>query len=65
VLVTGGPSDREAAARVLIEARRQAGSDRQRILDGEGWSLAELRALMDRAALFVGGDSDRCTCGDV
>ena len=57
VLVTGGPSDREAAARVLAEARRRAGGHGDRILDGEGWSLAELRALMDHAALFVGGDS--------
>jgi len=57
VLITGGPSDREAAARVLTEARRQAGAKSPRILDGEGWSLAELRALMERAALFVGGDS--------
>jgi lipopolysaccharide heptosyltransferase II len=57
VLVTGGPSDREAAARVLAESRRRASGAGDRILDGEGLSLAELRALMDRAALFIGGDS--------
>jgi lipopolysaccharide heptosyltransferase II len=57
VLLTGGPSDREAVARVLNEARRLAGTAADRILDGEDLSLAELRALMDRAALFVGGDS--------
>lgn len=57
VVITGGPSDREAASRVLADARRHAGPARDRILDGEGWSLTELRAVMDRAALFVGGDS--------
>jgi ADP-heptose:LPS heptosyltransferase len=57
VLLTGGPSDREAAARVLVDARRQAGEAAGRILDVEGWSLAELRAACDRAALYVGGDS--------
>jgi ADP-heptose:LPS heptosyltransferase len=57
VLVTGGPSDRDAAARVLTGSRALAGAAGARILDGEGLSLAELRAVMDRAALFVGGDS--------
>jgi lipopolysaccharide heptosyltransferase II len=57
VLVVGGPSDREAAGRVLAQARDLAGSDADRLVAGEGWSLAELRALMDRAALFMGGDS--------
>jgi lipopolysaccharide heptosyltransferase II len=57
VLLTGGPSDREAAARVLTDARRRAGEAAGRILDVEGWSLAELRAACDRAALYVGGDS--------
>jgi lipopolysaccharide heptosyltransferase II len=57
VLLTGGPSDREATSRVLQDARRLGGPAAGRILDGEGFSLSELRALMDRAALFVGGDS--------
>jgi lipopolysaccharide heptosyltransferase II len=57
VLVTGGPSDRDAAARVLTAARAKAGEAAARILDAEGLSLVELRAAMDRAALFVGGDS--------
>ena len=52
-----GPSDRDAAARVIADARRQAGAAAERIVDGEGLSLAELRALLDRAALFIGGDS--------
>ncbi len=57
VLVTSGPSDREAAARVIADARTRTGTAGARVLDGEGWSLEELRAVMDRAALFVGGDS--------
>jgi lipopolysaccharide heptosyltransferase II len=57
VVLTGGPSDRAAAARVLSEARERVGARRDRIVDGEGLTLSELRALMDRAAAFVGGDS--------
>lgn len=57
VLVTGGPSDREATARVLAEARRQAASAAGRVLDAETLSLVELRAVVERAALYVGGDS--------
>ena len=57
ILVTGGPSDREAAARVLEGARAIAGSGAPRITSAEDLSLLELRAAMDRAALFIGGDS--------
>jgi lipopolysaccharide heptosyltransferase II len=57
VLVTGGPSDRAAAERVIALARTRAGADAERIVSAEDLSLAELRAMMDRAALFVGGDS--------
>ncbi len=57
VLVTAGPSDRPAAARVLAEARRMAGADAARVVDAEHLSLGELRAACDRAALFIGGDS--------
>ena len=71
VILTAGPSDREAAARVMAATRSrlrqtlssfaasagQATTLADRIVDGEGLSLVELRALMDRAALFVGGDS--------
>ncbi len=57
VVVTGGPSDRDAAARVMAASRGTLGPDASRVLDGEGLSLVELRALIDRAALFIGGDS--------
>lgn len=48
VIVTSGPSEREAAAHVVA----QSGA----VSCGE-FSLAELRALLDRAALYIGGDS--------
>jgi predicted lipopolysaccharide heptosyltransferase III len=57
VLVTSGPSDHAAAARVVETARRTAAQAAPRIVDAEGLPLGELRALMDRAVLFVGGDS--------
>ena len=58
VIVVGGPSDRDAAGRVIALAHeRLDANDAARIVPGEGWSLAEMRALMDRASLFLGGDS--------
>ena len=57
VLVTAGPSDREAVQRVLATAREQAGEAAARIINAEGFSLDELRAVLDRSALFIGGDS--------
>jgi predicted lipopolysaccharide heptosyltransferase III len=57
VLVSAGPSDREAVARVLAAARHQAGEAAARVVNGEGLSLEELRAVLDRASLFIGGDS--------
>jgi len=57
VVITSGPSDRDAAERVLARARTSAACGAQRIHRDEGFSLQELRALCDRAALFIGGDS--------
>jgi lipopolysaccharide heptosyltransferase II len=57
VIFTGGPSDREATSRVMDHARRVASAAAHRLLDGEALSLSELRALCDRAALYIGGDS--------
>ena len=58
VVVTSGPSEREAAGRVVDAARaRLSPEERDRVLDVGEFSLAELRALMDRAALYIGGDS--------
>ena len=58
VIATSGPSEDEAAARVIELARQQTPPEaRPRLLTMGDLSLAELRALFDRAALFVGGDS--------
>jgi len=57
LVVTGGPSDRAATSRVLLDARQRAGDAAGRLIDGESLSLGELRALCQRAALYVGGDS--------
>ena len=58
VIVVSGPSEQDAARRVIDQARAQsAAGDRDRILPPQEFTLAELRALVDRAALFVGGDS--------
>jgi ADP-heptose:LPS heptosyltransferase len=58
VIVTSGPSEREAAGRVVEGARaRLAAGERERVLTLGESSLAELRGLLDRAALYVGGDS--------
>jgi len=57
IIVTSGPSEGDAADRVVAEARARLGSDAGRILSCGEFSLAELRALLDRAALYIGGDS--------
>ena len=57
VVVVTGPADRDAAARVMGESvDRLDLSDRHRVVSAE-FTLDELRALMDRAALYIGGDS--------
>jgi predicted lipopolysaccharide heptosyltransferase III len=57
VVITSGPSDRDAALRVIDEAQTLLGPRRDRILSCGEFSLTELRALVDRAALYIGGDS--------
>jgi ADP-heptose:LPS heptosyltransferase len=58
VAVTSGPSAVEAEHQVVSEARRHLdGSDRERVVGLGDCSLSELRALFDRTALFIGGDS--------
>jgi len=57
VVVVAGASDRDAAARVMGESIDRIGpADRHRIVSAE-FTLDELRALTDRAALYIGGDS--------
>ena len=58
VVVTSGPSEADAASRVIADARgRLDPSEWSRVLACGEFSLLELRALMDRAVLYVGGDS--------
>jgi ADP-heptose:LPS heptosyltransferase len=57
VVITSGPSDRAAAVRVRDEARRRLRAGAGRIIECGELSLQELRAVIDRAALFIGGDS--------
>jgi ADP-heptose:LPS heptosyltransferase len=58
IVITSGPSEQDAAARVIADARARLGSARaEQVLSCGEFSLAELRALLERAALYVGGDS--------
>jgi len=57
IVVTSGPSEGDAAARVVAGARARLGRDAGRVLSCGEFSLVELRALLDRAALYLGGDS--------
>ena len=58
IILTAGPSDREAGSRIARAAIERLGPARQAALVCCGeFDLAELRALLERAALYVGGDS--------
>jgi lipopolysaccharide heptosyltransferase II len=57
VIITAGPSERGAACDVIAEARSALGEAGGRVLSCGEFALAELRALLERAALFIGGDS--------
>jgi predicted lipopolysaccharide heptosyltransferase III len=58
IVMTSGPSDRDAAGRVVAAARSSLGAQRQeQVVSCGDFSLAELRALLDRASLYIGGDS--------
>ena len=58
VIVTSGPSERGAATGIIDGARAKLPAvDRHRVLACGDFSLGELRALLERSALFIGGDS--------
>jgi len=58
VVVTSGPSDAAAARQVIDAAHGELPPlERDRVLAFEDLSLQGLRALTERAALFIGGDS--------
>jgi lipopolysaccharide heptosyltransferase II len=58
IIVTSGPSDASAAAAIAAEARSQLPpGERQTVVECGDFNLAELRALLGQAALYIGGDS--------
>jgi ADP-heptose:LPS heptosyltransferase len=58
IVVTSGPSERDAARLVIADARaRLPVGTRHRVLEPIDLPLVDLRALVDRAALYIGGDS--------
>jgi ADP-heptose:LPS heptosyltransferase len=57
VVVSSGPSDRAAAGRIVGAAQAILGENAGRIVDIGEFDLAELRALIGRSRLFIGGDT--------
>jgi lipopolysaccharide heptosyltransferase II len=57
IVISSGPSDEPAANAVASRARALAGDAADRIVRCGEFDLSELRALVDRAALYIGGDS--------
>jgi lipopolysaccharide heptosyltransferase II len=58
IVLSSGPSDSAAAARIAEAARAALGErSAKRVLDFGEFDLSELRALVGRSALFVGGDT--------
>jgi heptosyltransferase III len=57
IVLSSGPSDRSAASRIAAAARTRLGDNGSRILDLGEFDLAELRALVGRSHLFIGGDT--------
>jgi predicted lipopolysaccharide heptosyltransferase III len=57
VIVTSGPSEQDAVDRIVTAARSRLGTAADRVLRCGEFSLSELRALVDVAAVYIGGDS--------
>ncbi len=57
IIITSGPSEAEAAEAVAAQARTLAGDAAAGIVRTGEFDLSELRALVGRAVLYVGGDS--------
>jgi ADP-heptose:LPS heptosyltransferase len=57
VVLTSGPSERDAAARIAEDARARAGAAATQIPLLPELDLHELHALVTRAAVYIGGDS--------
>jgi len=57
IVLSSGPSDRDAAVRIASVARERLGEAATRIVDLGEFDLQELRAVIGRSRLFVGGDT--------
>jgi len=57
IILTSGPSDATAAARIAAQARQRLGPLATAVPDLGEFDLAELRALIERASVYIGGDS--------
>jgi lipopolysaccharide heptosyltransferase II len=58
IVLSSGPSDRPAADRIAASARDLLPAEaRERVLDFGEFDIGELRALVSRSRLFIGGDT--------
>jgi ADP-heptose:LPS heptosyltransferase len=57
VVVLGSAGDASTVEEIVRAARAHSAEAAERIVPIVGWPLDHVRALMDRASLFVGGDS--------
>lgn len=57
IILSSGPSETRAASEAGQAARRRLGPEAGAVVDFAEVSLAELRSLIARASLFIGGDS--------
>jgi ADP-heptose:LPS heptosyltransferase len=58
IVLSSGPSDRHAASRIARSARAALGAAaRDRVLDIGDFDLPELRSLVTRSRVFIGGDT--------
>lgn len=57
IIVSSGPSDRDAAERITTAARASLGEAAAQIVKFGEFDLAQLRALIGRSRVFIGGDT--------
>jgi ADP-heptose:LPS heptosyltransferase len=58
IILTSGPSEADAAKRIGSDARALLGTGPDAsVIAGEDFTLPELRSLIGRASLFIGGDT--------
>jgi len=57
LIVLGNRVDEPVVSEIVGASRAAAPAAGRRVAPGVGWPLDQVRALMDRAALFIGGDS--------